>query len=76
MLVGFGSTTLDSDVTFAGYIDLDGFTFPQVISIQRPIEDYTVRITFQPDKLKLNDLWRARKEDIQKIAQSHGIEFR
>ena len=46
---------LESDITFAGYIDRDGFAFPQVISIQRPIEDYSVKITFQPDKLRLNE---------------------
>ncbi len=50
-----GDGRLESDVTFAGYIEVEGSTFPQVISIQRPIEDYNVRITFQPDKLRVNE---------------------
>jgi outer membrane lipoprotein-sorting protein len=49
-----GDGRMDSDVTYAGYKEVDGFDVAQLISIHRPVEDYDVRITFQPDKLKLN----------------------
>jgi outer membrane lipoprotein-sorting protein len=49
-----GDGIVQTDVQFSGYQTLAGITFPQVISIERPIEDYNVKITFQPTTLKLN----------------------
>ena len=45
---------VQTDVQFSGYQNLGGTMFPQVINIERPIEDYNVKITFQPSSMKLN----------------------
>jgi outer membrane lipoprotein-sorting protein len=49
-----GDGVVQTDVQFSGYQTLAGIQFPQVIEIHRPIEDYNVKITFEPTKVKLN----------------------
>ena len=41
----------DTNVEYSGYETEDGRGFPQVVVIQRPIEDYTLRIIFQRTNL-------------------------
>ena len=41
----------DTNVEYSGYETEDGKGFPQVVVIQRPIEDYTLRIIFQRTNL-------------------------
>src|SRR4029079_10549767 len=49
-----GDGAVQTDVQFSGYTQLSGVMFPQVIDIERPIEDYNVKITFQPSSMRLN----------------------
>ncbi len=44
---------VEADVEYTGYQDSGGTSFPQAIVIQRPAEDYTLKITFQ--KTVLNE---------------------
>jgi outer membrane lipoprotein-sorting protein len=46
---------LQTDVQYSNYQDVGGIPFPQEIVIQRPGESLEVKMTFQPDKLKLNE---------------------
>jgi outer membrane lipoprotein-sorting protein len=49
-----GDGVLETDVQLSGYERVSGIAFPKVISIRRPIEDYNVKLTFQPATMKLN----------------------
>jgi len=49
-----GDGAVQTDVQFSGYQQLAGMMFPQVIDIERPIEDYNVKITFETSKMQLN----------------------
>ena len=42
-----------SQVTYQVYVDYDGISFPNVIQIDRPMEEYSIRLTV--DKLTLNE---------------------
>src|SRR5207253_1128288 len=50
-----GDGRVQTDVQYSGYLALAGTMVPQVISIERPIEDYNLRLTFQPATLKINE---------------------
>ena len=44
---------IETDVSYSLYEDMDGIAFPKEIEIQRPVEDYTVRINIQSVQLNL-----------------------
>jgi len=63
---------VQTDVQFSGYQTIAGTTFPQVISIQRPIEDYALRLTIQTATLKMNEKLGA---DTFQLDQPSGAEL-
>jgi membrane protein YqaA with SNARE-associated domain/outer membrane lipoprotein-sorting protein len=50
-----GDGILETDVQFSGYQNVAETPVPQVISIQRPIENYSLKITFQTPTVKVNE---------------------
>ena len=44
---------VETDASYSLFRDVDGISFPQLITIERPVEDYDVRISFQNTQLNL-----------------------
>jgi len=63
---------VETDVQFSGYQAVAGITFPQAIAIQRPIEDYILRLTFQAETLKINEKLAA---DVFQLERPSGAEL-
>ena len=45
---------LETDVEYLQYEKMGDIRFPQVINIQRPVEDYALRMTFEPERTTFN----------------------
>lgn len=50
-----GDGKLEEDVEYFGYEEVGNTMFPMVINMKRPIEDYSLRIAVQKDKLTINE---------------------
>jgi len=66
---------LETDVDYENYHNQDGIPFPQVVLIHRPLEDFTVKMTFQQttmnEKLdaKVFDLPRPEGSELVQLTQ-------
>ncbi len=63
---------LEMDVEYSQYQVIDNMPFPLAINIQRPLEDYSLKITFDPQKTTLNGTLAA---DAFQLAQPSGAEL-
>jgi outer membrane lipoprotein-sorting protein len=62
---------IDTDVTFSGHHSVEGVSFPEVILIQRPQEDYMLKLTFQ--KADINDDLAAEAFHLERPAGSELV---
>jgi outer membrane lipoprotein-sorting protein len=66
---------IETDVQYSNYHNEGNIRFPEIIEITRPIEDYTIRLTFQSvkinDKLQDNtfELERPEGSELVQVAQ-------
>ncbi len=65
---------LETDVDYSGYQIVDGLTFPQVISIQRPADGYSVKLTFQAAQIRFNEKLNAEAFVLERPAGSELIQ--
>ena len=61
---------IEMDVEYSSYQSEDGKTFPQIVMIQRPVEDYSFKMTFQ--KTTLN---QTLSEDAFSLERPEGAEL-
>src|SRR5215471_10286908 len=69
-----GDGQVETDVQYSGYSKVEGVMIPQVISIERPIEDYTLRLTFQPATLKMNEKLAADAFQLERPAGAELVQ--
>jgi outer membrane lipoprotein-sorting protein len=66
---------IETDVQYSNYHSEGNMRFPEIVVIQRPIEDYTLKITFQKttlnDKLPDNAFYLERPEGSELVQQAH-----
>jgi len=61
---------VETDVEYSDYHSYDNVPFPQVVVIQRPVEDYTLKITFQ--KTQINE---KLPEDVFNLERPEGSQL-
>ena len=69
-----GDGRVETDVQYSGYLNVAGTLFPQVISIERPVEDYSLRLTFQPTNLRMNEKLASDAFQLERPAGSELVQ--
>jgi outer membrane lipoprotein-sorting protein len=69
-----GDGQVETDVQYSGYTTMGGLVIPQVITIERPVEDYNLQLTFQPATLKTNEKLAADAFQLERPAGAELVQ--